>query len=258
MQSPGYTALSTGWRLDTSGLFRAFSGGGTNVLDMAATGTSSVLKIGSAFNIQANGTANFSGAINVGAMTGYAWPAAGQSGAHLSSSGLLLGNFNGGGKYFQVALGGPGNEASISTNIPAYLADAQVTTLKIGANQVTVPVGAQNGSPLSYTGNPQTLLSVNLDSGGFPIFCTCTIPIVHVDPDAFIILRLYIGGAVYSTVTVYGNGSTSAQSLTFVGYNATPGSGSVNCRVTIDSFGTSAAWFVPAGAGTIFAIGAKR
>jgi hypothetical protein len=40
------------------------------------------------------------GAINVGSFTGYAWPASGQTGAHLSSAGLLLGNANDG-KYFQ-------------------------------------------------------------------------------------------------------------------------------------------------------------
>lgn len=44
------------------------------------------------------------GAINGGAYTGYAWPATG-TGFHLSSSGLLLGNFNTG-KYFRVEANG--------------------------------------------------------------------------------------------------------------------------------------------------------
>lgn len=43
--------------------------------------------------------------INGGAMTGYAWPAAGLSGFHLGPNGLLLGNANNG-KYFQVEVGG--------------------------------------------------------------------------------------------------------------------------------------------------------
>jgi hypothetical protein len=45
------------------------------------------------------------GAINGGAYTGYAWPAAGSSGFHLSASGLLLGNANNG-RYFQVTSDG--------------------------------------------------------------------------------------------------------------------------------------------------------
>lgn len=40
------------------------------------------------------------GAINVGAMVGYAWPAPGTNGVHLSASGVLMGNANNG-KYFQ-------------------------------------------------------------------------------------------------------------------------------------------------------------
>lgn len=64
VQSPGYTAGSTGWRLDTTGLVRAFASAGARVLDMAATGTQPVLKIGSALELLANGDASFSGTLN--------------------------------------------------------------------------------------------------------------------------------------------------------------------------------------------------
>lgn len=63
MQSPGYSAGSTGWRLDTTGLIRAFASAGARVLDMAASGTSPVLKVGSALEVLANGSATFAGAL---------------------------------------------------------------------------------------------------------------------------------------------------------------------------------------------------
>jgi len=86
-------------------------------------------------------TGNFKGAINVGSFTSYSWPPAGQTGMHMSANGLLAGNKNGGGKYFQIYTA-PGGQAKILTNIPAFLADAQVSTLKIGANAATVMKGA--------------------------------------------------------------------------------------------------------------------
>jgi hypothetical protein len=45
------------------------------------------------------------GAVMGGSFTGYAWPASGQSGFYLGSSGLLIGNANDN-KYFQVEAGG--------------------------------------------------------------------------------------------------------------------------------------------------------
>jgi hypothetical protein len=44
---------------------------------------------------------NFAGSVNTGAYTGYAWPAVGNYGSHLSSSGLLIGNYNNN-TYFEV------------------------------------------------------------------------------------------------------------------------------------------------------------
>jgi len=70
IQSVNYLAGSAGWRFDKNG--NAFLN-----------------------NISVRGQ------FNAGAMTGYAWPAAGSYGAHLSASGLLIGNANNG-TYFQV------------------------------------------------------------------------------------------------------------------------------------------------------------
>jgi hypothetical protein len=69
IQSPGYSAGSTGWRLDTTGLVRAFASAGTRVLDLAATGTDPVLKIGSALELLANGDAYFGGRLAIGSVS---------------------------------------------------------------------------------------------------------------------------------------------------------------------------------------------
>lgn len=50
-------------------------------------------------------TGTFAGSLNIGSYTGYSWPASGLTGAHLSSSGLLIGNANDG-KFFQVEADG--------------------------------------------------------------------------------------------------------------------------------------------------------
>ena len=93
------------------------------------------------------------GQISVGAFDGYAWPTAGLGGAHLSDSGFLIGNANGGGKYFKIVSGyGTGGNAAIYTNIPAYIEDLQIDTIKIKNNAVTVPLYAEAGFSNSPNG----------------------------------------------------------------------------------------------------------
>ncbi len=70
VQSPGYAAGSAGWRLNSDGSFYANSG-------------------------------YFRGSVNTGSYTGYGWPTDGGGGAHISSNGILVGNYNLG-KYFQL------------------------------------------------------------------------------------------------------------------------------------------------------------
>lgn len=65
IQSTGYTPGTSGFRISGDGLIRAFANSGARVLDMAATGTAPVLKVGTAFEVLADGTATYSGALNV-------------------------------------------------------------------------------------------------------------------------------------------------------------------------------------------------
>jgi len=167
IQSNNYSA-TTGWLIDKAG--------------------------GATFN-----QANIRGQINVGAFTGYAWPPAGQTGAHLSSQGFLIGNFNGGGKYFEIYTSA--NGATISTNIPAYIEDAQITNAKIAngaidnakigdAQITTAKIGTAQIDTLRVAGNAITVqasvasfgstsFSFNAAQGGQVLIVT------YVDPAQF-------------------------------------------------------------------------
>ena len=137
----GQTSFNTGtgFYLGSNGTFSVGQGGVKGL-----TWDGSNINIASPGFTLINGVAKLSGELNIGAFTGYAWPASG-TGAHIGPGGLLLGNYlgvngtsPGVGKYFQIALGNTlGSEAAIYTNIPAYLADLQVTTLKINNNAIT-------------------------------------------------------------------------------------------------------------------------
>jgi len=111
LRSGVYTPGILGWKIDGSGLIRAFSYSGERVLDMQATGTMPVFKMGSAFSVLADGSASLAGgnfvvdtggavaikgAILGGMFSGHAWPASG-NGFYLGAEGLLLGNANTGG-----------------------------------------------------------------------------------------------------------------------------------------------------------------
>lgn len=75
----------------------------------------------------------YGGQINLGNFAGYAWPASGGTGAHLSASGLLIGNANDG-KYFQVQAGGnvyaPG--FTIVNGTATFSGDLAAQTVKAG------------------------------------------------------------------------------------------------------------------------------
>jgi hypothetical protein len=112
------------------------------------------------------GTANLSGSVNVGSFTGYAWPPAGQGGAHLSANGFLIGNVNGGGKYFQIDSGLSTGNAAIYTNIPANLEDAQVTTLKIAGNAVSTITSVRGAVGFTFT--TSTAASLKTSTATYP------------------------------------------------------------------------------------------
>jgi len=63
MQSTIYTAGSVGWRIDSGGTIKAYSASGTRAFDLGASGTTPVLKVGSALEILGNGSATFTGTL---------------------------------------------------------------------------------------------------------------------------------------------------------------------------------------------------
>lgn len=142
---------------------------------------------------QQGGTATFHevalrGAINGGAYTGWAWPAAGAGGGfHLGPNGLLLGSFNDG-NYFQVTAAGnlfaPGftivaGSATFSGTLSAntvnttnivgaaitsgYSATSTGTTASV---TVTVPAGSSSIIVVAYLGDP-TLAFTGGNKDGF-------------------------------------------------------------------------------------------
>lgn len=131
---------------------------------------------------------NVRGQVNVGAFTGWGWPAAGQGGAHLSAAGFLIGNPTGGGKYLHITSGhGTGGNAAIYTNIPAHLEDAQVSTLKLAGASVTVPSYVSGGNNI-WINNYN--ISSN-ETATYSVFLLCSM--VCGDP-ADLQCRLYGGG----------------------------------------------------------------
>ena len=152
----------TGFYLGSNGTFSVGQGG---VKGMTWDGSN--INIASPGFTLINGVAKLSGELNIGAFTSYAWPASG-TGAHIGPGGLLLGNYlgvngtsPGVGKYFQVALGNTlGSEAAIYTNIPAYLADLQVTTLKINNNAITYSYAASFYEITVNVHPPSTLMII--------------------------------------------------------------------------------------------------
>jgi len=151
IQSTNYAAGVSGWRINKDGtaeFHNIYARGNIQATSLnAATGTFTGA-------LQA-ATGTFAGAVNggsfnAGAFTGYAWPPAGQYGAHLSGSGLLIGNANNG-TYFQVTAAGniyaPGFhvENGVLTVSQANVID----TLNIAGNAVTIPVSAQGGASVA-------------------------------------------------------------------------------------------------------------
>lgn len=116
IQSSAYAPGGAGFRISGTGDVDIANTGRTRVFNLGASGTQPVLKVGTAFEVLADGTASFAGDISSnnatlrgslrgGNYTGYAWPAAPGNGFYLGPEGLLLGNFNNG-RYLQVSSDG--------------------------------------------------------------------------------------------------------------------------------------------------------
>ena len=139
-------------------------------------------------NVTANGSAGWAigkggkavfndvdnrGSFNVGAFTGYAWPASGQYGAHLSASGLLIGNANNG-KYLQVTQDGniytPGFDV-VNGTMTVKQANV-INTLNLAGNAVTIPAAVSSEADLAVAtglGDETVTLSLVFASSGQPI-----------------------------------------------------------------------------------------
>lgn len=243
LQSFNYIAGTSGWRISGSGALE-MNGGTFRGALAAASGS-------------------FTGAVNTGAFTGYGWPAAGGTGAHISSLGLLLGNItpsagNPAGKYFQVSTP-VGGVPSISTNIPAYLEDLQVTTLKIGLNQVTVPAGTTNASDVgvAFSFAYQTVMSLTLDTGGSPLFIQGYLKHYHQNDFGLNILGIFVNGVLKAESNSGMIAGSTVIPLSMSAYVPAPGTGTITIEVRIASGGGGGNRILAAGS-TLFAIGAKR
>jgi hypothetical protein len=183
----GQTAYNTG-----TGFFLGYdTTGGSSAYKLSiGNGTSGLLWNGSALSVIGSGT--FTGTINAttgvvtqltgGAITSYAWPAAGSGGFYIGINGLLLGNYNGGGRYLQYY--NDGDSSYITTNATLSAADGTfsgtltaaavnaVNTINIAGNAVTIAASAHGGTGTisSATG----ITSVGFTTTGGPVYLNFT------------------------------------------------------------------------------------
>jgi hypothetical protein len=164
---------SEGSRLTWDGSTLNVVGGGTfSGALSAASGTFA----GSLSAATGTFTGNVSGGqFTTGAMTGYAWPPAGQIGTYLGPSGLLLGNANDN-KYFQVTAAGniyaPGFNV-VDGALTVNQANV-IDTLQLNNNSVTFSAAASGastliGSTLTLKAGVVMRVSAFVDYEGFSI-----------------------------------------------------------------------------------------
>ncbi|MBC7618010.1 MAG: hypothetical protein H7293_03285 [Candidatus Saccharibacteria bacterium] len=205
---------------------------------------------------------NFRGSVNTGDFTSYNWPTNGGGGSHLSSLGLLVGNYNSG-KYFQItsvgdiyapqfsivngtatfagnlsAAGGSfsGNlnaaSGSFSGSLTASAVNA-VNTINLAGNAVTTQAssaGTGGASVALYIPPYQTMRIVGFASASFQDFVTTGS-----------LAELYINGSLaastQSPTLTSGDASTCAPGLTvFAAKEVYGGAGGMN--VVISGNGT--------------------
>ena len=206
IQSAGYIAGSTGWRIN---------GDGNAELSNAVVRGTVYASAGSFSGDIYASNGWFRGSVNTGSYYGYAWPTDGGGGAHLSSSGLLVGNANLG-KYFQITSDGnvyapgfsivngaatfsgalsaatgtfSGELSSASGSFAGSLSAATgtfsgtltasavnaVDTINLAGQAVTIPVSAYTSGNITIPGSTETTVqSVSLVSTGAPIFLLFT------------------------------------------------------------------------------------
>jgi hypothetical protein len=150
--SPDQNLLWNGTSLSVKGTINALAGFiGQNIIDANGISSPNYVSGSAGWNIHKDGSAQFNnvairGSITGGAITSYAWPAAGAGqGFYLGPSGLIVGNYNNG-KYFQydqttgnLDFSGNLNAASgtFSGTLTANAINA-VKTINISDNAVSV------------------------------------------------------------------------------------------------------------------------
>lgn len=162
IQSDSYVAGSAGWKIDKAGAMEMNNATFRGALSGATGSFAGSLSA-------AIGT--FRGAVNVGAFTGYSWPAAGNYGAHLSASGLMIGNANSG-YYFQVDQYGnvysPGFKVEWGTLTISQL--NVINTANIAGQAVTIPVSAYTAAGISVgSAATVTVQTAAITSTGAPV-----------------------------------------------------------------------------------------
>jgi hypothetical protein len=119
----------------------------------------------------------FKGAVYGGAITSWAWPAAGTKGYYLGPEGLLLGNPNGGGNYFiydqssgNVTFKGSMDAASgtFSGSLTAAAVNA-VNTINLAGQAVTIPASAFSATHVNLNFGTYDCLALSIASTGAPI-----------------------------------------------------------------------------------------
>jgi hypothetical protein len=204
------------------------------------------------------------GSISGGAISSWAWPAAGSSGFYLGPNGLLIGNFNDG-KWFRAAVDGtlsmPG--LSVADGVLTISQANVINTLNVGSNQITVPSSiTSTTNTANFTLNTWvTVLTLTVDFG------TVSPPYVHVNALANLLptgaggnttmqLRFLLdgttpGGFTSSISVANGFGVALPHSDTF----QNPGTGTHTFQLQINN-GNGTTYY---GAGrTMSLIGAKR
>ena len=169
----------TGVHLSDSGLLMGNFNGSAGFFQWDRTaGTLSIGRNGAQkLGLDSSGNLSVRGMINTGSYTGYNWPPAGQGGVHVSDAGLLMGTFNGGGRYFQwetatgqLFIGGGGankltldsaGNLSINGTLTAGAVNA-VSTINIAGEAVTVPRSAEGGIGTNGVGPS---LDIPIESG---------------------------------------------------------------------------------------------
>lgn len=223
----GY-AIGTGFYLGYSGSAYKFSLGNAT---QGITWDGSALTIAGTLNAVSgtfgNLRVNLGGSINSGDFTGYAWPAAGGTGFHLGTSGLLLGNLNNN-QYVQFTNTGEfymgNNVTSLASDVNGFRVNGPlVATGNVLNNAITNTASAFTATE-DYIGvtTPYVLQTITIATTGSAINLISNQALRTQGPDS-IAVGIYRNGTllvsssqVASTAIPQGDGSTM-----YLGFTAT-------------------------------------